>query len=1376
MKHSISQKHLKRQTAYSFIIGFVMLISSPFQATYAAPGTLSDVPLFLSNGAQPNVFFMIDDSGSMDAETMTDEAQPASGCNGCHGFIVLTSDASYTWHMFISHSTDNLLTQAQYVVPTQAAADVSNAAAYLDGVWRARNNDYNSLYYDPTVTYLPWPGLNNNNQVFLDAPLTCAPNDPHNYDFSTSSGPCTNLTQVRNTANGNPVTFSAPCSTTGGDAGCGAANDYRTIDDGVAADDDHTMYYPRYWVWRDINTAPVLNANGVTDADDDHFLVEITNGLTVCTNGTSATVDAQFTYWAANANTPCLLRSYTEEIQNFANWWSYHRRRELTAKAAIGQVIDNITGMRVGFGTINGSGQRQNASISGSSTTNGTNKEQLLDNIYDIQSSGGTPLRGGLVEAGNYFACSGTTPFGNAVCGLDTSLTAPGGYAITEPAGTCSQNFTVLIADGDYNDQTGNYPPVNGAVSNSDNDASSSSYTDHLDDGGSNGDVPFSFDGAPYASATDDSLADIAMYYYERDLNSTLNNKVPKACGVDENPGQHMVTYTVNFGVQGALDPTTLPVHPRRGYADTACVSDLPGTAFAGWPTNVAGSSADRLDDMIHAAYNGRGEYISAENANALSNSLSQAITSIAKRLGSASAVTFNSSTLNTNTRLYQARFNSTTWGGELYSFTVANDGSIGTTSTWGTNQGAQELLDARNLTTSPRAIVTYDPTIAPSGAGTQFTWATLTAAQQNDLKTLPNGTLDGTGTADSDAQLRLDYIRGDRTCETSTCNIRVRNRIGGRLGDIVHSDPTYVGTAVQNYPEGNGVPFGDYSTSDTYSRFKQGNQITNYSFTSTETAATRTPMLYVGANDGMLHAFNANNGEEIWAYIPNSLFADTTSDAGIHRLTDPNYTHKYFVDMPTVVSDAYIRTPQDVNKKWRTILVGGLRGGGRGLFAIDVTDPDYIINATGSVRETRAAANIMWEFQGNASDTLGDEHLGFTYSEAAIVPLRLNNNPNDDADIEWFVVVGNGYENPNTSGTNPYAAKLYLIKLAGPDDGTWTEGTDFFIIDTNAGAVGDRNGLSSPALADIDGDGLADWAYAGDVQGNLWAFDFTKNTPGTVDIEYGTGANPEPLFIAQDSSANRQPITSKPVLGLNTSVAAPSNQNIMVYFGTGSYVASSDINPPYLEQSFYGIWDDGDNTFGVGPGATLTVADHSNGATGQPLIRQAIDGTLSTTDLRVTTNNIVDYSVTDVFGWFMDLPDTGERVVVNTKIRGGTLFFNTVVPSIEPCDPGGDGWLMSLNAVTGQRPGDAVFDANNDGMITIADLVSGTDVPSGQRFGSIQTPGGTETSQGAPGESSFIEDIQCTPGSDGVVTCRKVEPDETDHTGRFSWRELDFN
>lgn len=1200
--------HLNKVTnaALSAILSALTMISA--QPVAAAPGALANTPLHLSTAVEPNIFFLADDSGSMDWSLMTSETDGTMTANGRQ--------------YFHTHPAPDNLSSFSRVVPTEEHLLSIGVAAPASGVWRAWNTQYNRTYYNPAVTYLPWPGKDSAGAAYANSSPTAARHNPY-----LSSAGTRNLT----------ATMSYDT-----DWGTGSGSSITV-----------TNFYPaRYYTWTD------SNSNGIVDASDAHTLVNI--------------ISSTASYTGSAARTDCSgapTCTYAEEIQNFANWYSYYRKREYSSKNAISTVITNTSFARIGFATIN---DNNSVKLKVASMTSATNKDTLLGNVSKSNSEFGTPLLENLKKVGRYFECVNSSDDQNM-------FNSTSGCPILDAAsgGTCQQNYTILMTDGFYNGSSPNLSPAN-----------------------TDGDGNTAFDGGSYADGFSNTLADVAMHYYERDLRTSLDNKVVPIPGVDLAEHQHMVTYTVSFGVNGTLNP-----------------SAVPGSSGFSWPDPALGNP-QKIDDLWHAAYNGRGKYLSAQDPQQLASSLNETINSITDRNHTAAAVAFNSSSLETGSAVYLASFNGAKWSGDLIAYPLdPGNGNVSTTESW----RAAAVLDGR---TTARKILTYNGI-----AGTAFLWdATntnvLTDAQKDDLRKSASGGVD----SEAIGQTRLNYLRGDRSNEgASGANFRVR---ASRLGDIVNSNPVYVGKPEHNYPSA--APF-PVASPDTYAEFKNADAQKN-----------RTPIVYIGANDGMLHGFNALTGAEELAYIPNYLFNTATTE-GLHYLTDKTYSHRYHNDLSPTVADVYVKTTVGGTAAWKTILIGGARGGARGLFALDITDP-------AAFSESASAPDniVMWEFTNSH-----DAELGFTFSKPTIA--MMNNG-------RWAAIVGNGY---NDTGSGK--ANLFVIYLDGGIDGVWTVNTDYIKYPVGAGSIvsnnclnasSDCNGLSTPTLADLDGNGTVDRIYAGDLKGDLWVFDVsataanTDAKPAAWGSAYSQGSTAKPLFSARSSSGAIQPITVKPVLAKHPTEPDNGNgKNIMVYFGTGQFLNDADKSTT-AQQSFYGVWDHGTKELLRSKLLAQTFV------AGYPA------------NIRVLTDNAIAWSGGSAKdGWLIDLPASRERVVANPKVRGKYVFINTMIPTSAACGYGGEGWLMAVNLSNGGQPQTPVFDVNNNGTV---DTTGTTDKTTKDGGATHQNVAGRAFLEGIPTESNFLGDNQYTPGSSGKIEKGKVNTGEPPPgTGRLSWQEL---
>ena len=444
-------------------------------------------------------------------------------------------------------------------------------------------------------------------------------------------------------------------------------------------------------------------------------------------------------------------------------------------------------------------------------------------------------------------------------------------------------------------------------------------------------------------------------------------------------------------------------------------------------------------------------------------------------------------------------------------------------------------------------------------------------------------------------------------------------------LGDIVDSAPAYVGPPAAGYRAG-------FETA-SYPAFAA-------------TWSGRRPYLYVGANDGMLHALDAATGAEKFAYVPNLVFPLLSS------LTKPTYANGFTVDGSPAVADVFY------SGGWHTLLVSGLRAGGRGLFALDVTDPTRF-------NEAQAASVVRWEFS--------DPALGHVYAPPQMVKTRNG---------RWSVIVGNGYNASGSGGT----AQLFVIDAE--------TGALLRRIDTGAGNASSPNGLSGATAVDVDGDGIVDVAYAGDLDGNLWKFDLSNADPARWQV----GIGGSPLFAAGAG----KPITSAP------DVTVHPKGGYMVVFGTGRYLGTGDISNNDV-QSAYGIWDYSGTAVTTGQLQTQKIEADTASALGTSYrfsthrVGPATDNVLAEDLAHAITRN--DY-YTNKRGWTIDLPTSGERIVVDPDIRGGLATFTTSIPTAEVCSYGGTSWRINVDVFTGNRPDTATFDTNGDKRVTSADFL----------------------------------------------------------------------
>jgi type IV pilus assembly protein PilY1 len=677
----------------------------------------------------------------------------------------------------------------------------------------------------------------------------------------------------------------------------------------------------------------------------------------------------------------------------------------------------------------------------------------------------------------------------------------------------------------------------------------------------------------------------------------------------------------------------------------------------------------ENIDDLWHAAINGRGNFYSATNASTLAAGISDALAGVSARDGtSAAANTSNPNVTSGDNFDFNSTFTTNEWAGQLQRFKIdLLTGIESTTSDW----EAQSQLDANTarVAAATTTVYTRNPGVAPNNLK-KFTYANLTGPEQAyfDLASLSTlsqfCTIGASCLSAGDKALAagsklVDFLRGDRTNEgpstTPTKYFRQRDHV---LGDIVNAEAVYIKTSTRNY-------------SDTgYAAFIATN-------------TSRAGRVYVAANDGMVHAFDSDTGAETFAYVPSFVLPQ------MYKLADKNYSalHSYFVDGTPVAADVFF------GGAWHTILVGGQNAGGKGYYALDVTDP--------------AAPKSLWEFT--------DANLGFTFGNPIVNKLK---------DGTWVVMFGSGYNNIGDG-----VGRLYILNAE--------TGALIRTISTGVGSVGTPSGLSR-VTAWVDSartDNTALRVYGGDLFGNLWRFDVNGDIPGVA-----AGYDAQLLVTLVDAGGNPQPITAKPALG-EISQTYP-----VVLVGTGRYLGTTDLSDTSA-QSFYAVKDKLDATTYGNPRlpATSFVQQTQTDTTcpASAPTNVCTAGQIA----RTTSNNAVDFSSNN--GWFIDFPDTGERLNTDPVLVRGTLRFNTNIPNANACNVGGISFAYFLNF----RTGAAVSTGGTVGSVKLANALATRPVAVGLPDGSI---------------------VDLNRISDGKTLTVKPPIDPgSGTTRRISWREI---
>ncbi len=1098
----------------------------------------ADYPLDIqTRPGPPNVMFVLDDSGSMDWEFMT--AESGGRFDGYYYVFDDPGDNAYGYNVL---SGDNRKK------------------------WKSQWYDYNKMYYNPGVTYTPWPNLS-------DAAVPPEATRSH------------------------PVL---------------AAGDTLDLSDTYYIIDGVTVPNAHYYVYSETEGKPYLVILDASTSTIKYYAVTYTG----TGNDESVTTLTQTATPPADVQTS---RTYAEEMQNFANWYSFYRRRELAATAAVSTVISQLSNTYMGIRTINSNGtygiQKELTPVrvlyldADDKLVYEDETDDLLNILYNLDIAAyGTPLRNGLKSVGQYFDLTDTAHDGDL----------PGNpWFPAELGGECQQSFAVVMTDGFWN---GSSPSIGNEDRNT---------------------------GEPYEDSWSDTLADVAMYYYQNhDLvdDSVLEDHVPGSA-----TWQHLTTYGVSFGVKGTLEEA----QPIDEYTTVpGCTEDC---NYPVWPDPESGDDQHKIDDLWHAAVNGRGRYVNASNPMELVNALLDVIGDIVAQDGSAASVSVNGDELymsiDNTVRMYQTRYKTPLWVGDIIAYGINDDGTVETAfPLWKAATKLDDALD-NGASVSSRLIATLkDDPAGPTGVAFRNV-TDLTAAQQAYFDD---------GDPSTTAQEIMDYIRGSNAKESST-DFRERE---SRLGDIVNSTAVYM---------------------DGY--------------------------LYVGANDGMLHAFSARTGEELFAYVPNLVMPN------LKYLKDQDYNnnHKFYVD-----NSPYIK-----KMGTKTYLVGGLGKGGKGYYCLDISNPseggDPEQFKFDSLTESELINMVKWEYpqaDTPASDDIGD--MGYSYSRAYIVDSNADADAATginygDSDMEGYVVIfGNGYGSDNGN------AVLYFLN---PKTGDLIKKIDV--------GGGPGNGLSTPVAIDVNNDYKMDYIYAGDLHGNLWKFDVRDSNPDNWQVAFCDDGNdadhcknsvsPEPLFTTKSN----QPITVKPdVLRHN------EKDGYIVIFGTGRFLDELDWLDTSV-QSIYGIWDygdDDDDTEYLGRFNSDNTLSHFGGSLlEQTVIYEQVateneKGDTISAYVRVLSQNVPDWSTVDDVngipatdakpdptvhaGWFFDLPIPGERVGVNPLIRDGKAIVISFILEDDRCTGGAESLIHEMNPYTGGRLDYPTFGINDDDTIGEGDYV----------------------------------------------------------------------
>lgn len=649
------------------------------------------------------------------------------------------------------------------------------------------------------------------------------------------------------------------------------------------------------------------------------------------------------------------------------------------------------------------------------------------------------------------------------------------------------------------------------------------------------------------------------------------------------------------------------------------------------------------------------------------------------------------SSKLQTGTQLFFAYYDPTTWTGTVTANNLVTDSSgnlsVATTANWDAACNLTGIANgstcASTGTTGPvsaqavsaRTILTWS-----GSAGIPFEWSNLSGSEQSALNA-----------GDNNGQTRLGYLRGDRSNEYQTNGTglyRIRSSV---LADIVDSSPDWIGPPIQSDSKVYLFPatWSDFlypsatmpeNSGQTYSQYVKAEQ-------------TRSDVVYVGANDGLVHGFSAgsyntdgtynssgNTGQELLAFMPQSVLLKIHNSATSKLdFSNVQYGHAFYVDAPPGSGDIFY------SGAWHTWLVGGLGPGGNEIYALDVTNP-------GNFSESNAASLVVgdWTSSTISCTNVGScgSNLGQTYGTPKIV--RLHNGT-------WGVIFGNGFK--SSSGD----AGIFVLTI-DPSSGAQT----MYYFSTG---VASSNGIAYTYPVDLDGDNVADYVYAGDLHGNVWRFDLTSNSASNWAV------TPGPIF----STPSGQPITGR-VLPVAVMTGTNGPTEVMLYFATGEKFPITNSAPQSYQsgtQAFYGVWDWNFSGWNAKNSAQYASVSSSTVAT---LTSLASPYTLSTSNLTAQTlstdssGNRLETSVSQIcwagsttctptsnnkkFGWYFTFPGTNtafstttyEQSIYNPEVVSTSIVFNSVLPAVDSplaCSTDIDqGWTYAIDAATGGPSG----------------------------------------------------------------------------------------
>ncbi|SDF70134.1 MULTISPECIES: pilus assembly protein [unclassified Duganella] len=898
--------------------------------------------------------------------------------------------------------------------------------------------------------------------------------------------------------------------------------------------------------------------------------------------------------------------TYTEEMTNFANWYVYYKSRLQMMKTSVGIAFSPITAnYKVGYVKLSAAGSGGAIDMKPAEFT-GAARSTWYTTLYNTTTSGSTPIRTAMDNVGRMFA--NLSPYNYA-----------GGQEVVQYP--CQPNFLILTTDGYWNGSTTNN------VVNNDNVESAARF------------CTIASGCVDKRAQSQPSIADVALHWYnggsstgtvslrpalEPDMSKP--GSVPAAAG--ENTHLHMNTYTLGLGVDGIMTyEPNYDTAPKPGGDFYNLITQAPsgcpwngGGAYV-WPnpdvTSTASTVQERVDDLWHAAINGHGKYFSAQDPKDVVNGLREALSNMQVRTGAAAAAATSTPNITlTDNDIFSATFTTVHWYGELTDRKIdTSTGQVINTPDWSTNTTVGAALSTRRI-----KMMKADQLPGTDPVDFLFSDALMDATTKgwfaNKCSILSQCTLlsaSDKGTVNNGVNM-VNWLRGVQTyaddnifrAYTTTTDAN-GNIVPIVIGDIASSKPAYVREPHNSYPD------------LSYTQYK-----TDY--------AGRAGTVFVGANDGMLHAFNARTGAERWAYVPRIVMGKLAALSSITYGTN----HQFSADGSPEVADVQI------GGAWRTVLVAGLNAGGRGYYALDVTEPD--------------SPKVLWELCADAvvCPQHNDVDLGLSFGNPQFGKWR----------GRWVVFLTSGYN--NVSGTDGVSGGSGVGTLFVVDVATG----EVLAKAATSGDTGTPSGLAR--ITAISNDPLSDptvtYIYGGDVLGQMWRFDMTTETGPIGVLRMGTAGATKPITTRPDVTLCGVPVTSTDANGVTSTRTTASR---VVLFGTGRLLDVPDTSNTDV-QSLYALKDSGT---ALGPLPTSNMV--------QQVL--SVRGSSSNTVTYAVTANQVDLLQKD--GWYFNWNlNAGERMNLDPQIVSGVANVITNVPSSSSaCSVGGTSNLYQIDVCTGQ-------------------------------------------------------------------------------------------